>query len=177
MTLFSNAIIKIILTVFIISYLCNDSLGQKLSPFEQYQKDSKMKNEVKLNLAYAPFGYFEGSYERLLTDKSSVGIVLGKSIETDINLDYHIIGFYRLFFGQMKCAGFFIEANTAYWKEDQGFFGNSTHHGIGAALGGKFFQGRKFHAEFMFGIGRTFTDGSEFDGAYPRYAISLGRRF
>lgn len=140
-------------------------------------QSSNLKNEIKLNLAYAPFGYLEGAYERLLPANTSIGLGFGKSIKEDINIKYHVIAFYRLFFGQQAGAGFFIEANAAYWNEDY-YSGNGENKGVGFAVGGKFFRGDRYHGEFVFGYGRNLSDNSSyFDGAYPRFAISMGYRF
>jgi len=135
------------------------------------------KNELKLNLAYLPFGYLELSYERILPKNTSVGIAIGKSIK-DLDLEYHLAAFYRLFFGHQPGSGFFIEANAGSWKEDTRFSDEGLSGGIGVAVGGKFFRGDKFHGEFVFGYGKTLLDkSSDFSEAYPRFGISLGHRF
>ena len=147
----------------------NDFLNEELAD---------KKNELKLNLAYAPFGYLEASYERLLPANTSIGLAFGKSIKEDIDLNYHLILFYRIFFGHQIGKGFFIEANGAIWKDDSRFNNNDLSNGVGLAVGGKFFRGDNFHGEFVFGYGRTITDNSfDFGDAYPRFAISVGQRF
>lgn len=144
----------------------------------QYDEFSNLKNEVRINVAYAGFGYLEGTYERLLPKNTSAGVVFGKSIEEEIDLNYHIIAFYRLFFGQTKIegSGFFIEADVALWKEDRRSNAN-TSNGAGLAVGGKFFRGNRFHGEVVLGVGRIITDNSDFQDSYPRITVSLGYRF
>jgi hypothetical protein len=45
-------------------------------------------------------------------------------------------------------------------------------------VGVKFFRCKRFHGEVVFGYGRTLTDKtSDFQEAYPRFAISVGQRF
>lgn len=142
---------------------------------EVSEKQDTLKNEVKLNWAYVPFGYFEAFYERILPENFSWGIGFGKSIKKDSELNYHIIVFYRLFFGEQLGKGFFIEANGAVWNDH---YGESYNNGIGLAVGGKFFRGERFHGECVFGYGRVFTQKStDFQNGYPRFAISIGRRF
>ena len=142
---------------------------------EVSEKQGPLKNEVKLNLAYIPFGYFEAFYERLLPANSSLGIGFGKSIKEDLDFNYHVILFYRLFFDEQLGKGFFIEANGAYWK---GHYYENGSRGIGLAVGGKFFRGKRFHGECVIGFGRTLAENSPvFEGTYPRFAISIGHRF
>lgn len=135
------------------------------------------KNEVKINLAYASFGYIEATYERLLPWNTSAGLVVGKSVEDD-DINYHFLSFYRLFFGQGQGSGFFIEANAALWNEESFRFETRDNYGAGIAVGGKFFRGERFHGEVVAGIGRVLSDYSpDFDEFYPRIGFFIGYRF
>ena len=137
-----------------------------------------MKNELKLNLAYLPFGYIEAAFERILKNNTSIGFAFGKSIKKDIEINYHIFLFYRLFFLKNHGKGIFIEANSAFWKEDSFTLKNRKGYGIGFAVGAKFFRSNNYHGEVIFGFGNTYSDEvSEYDNAYPRIAISIGKRF
>lgn len=105
-------------------------------------------------------------------------MAVGKSIKEDIQFNYHLIGFYRLFFGGQLGKGFFIEANGVFWKERHRYVERGISNGVGIAVGGKFFRGKRFHGEFVFGYGKTLIDeSSDFYDAYPRFAISVGHRF
>ncbi|MBK8547777.1 MAG: hypothetical protein IPL63_10460 [Saprospiraceae bacterium] len=104
-----------------------------------------------------------------------MGIGFGKSIEEDLEFNYHVIVFYRLFFGGQLGKGFFLEANGVYWKE---YYYENGRLGIGFAVGGKFFRGKRFHGECVVGYGRTLAKNSfDFQSGYPRLAISIGHRF
>jgi hypothetical protein len=177
MSILKSQFYKLLGVLMITAGALNQSYTQENKTNVDLTKNTDLlKNEVKLNLAYAPFGYLEGAYERLLPGNSSLGLAIGKSIFDDIDLNYHAIVFYRLFFGGELGKGFFIEANGAYWKDVDDY--GDAGKGIGVAVGGKFFRGRRFHGEFVFGYGRTLTQNPyEFEDAYPRFAISLGHRF
>jgi len=182
MSIFKSHFYKIFIALIITVSTVNIVYTQKYkrinfnAPNEEVsEKQGSLKNEVKLNLAFVPFGYFEAFYERLLPENSSLGIGFGKSIKEDLELNYHVILFYRLFFGEQLGKGFFIEANGVYWNED---YYDNNNNGIGLAVGGKFFRGKRFHGECVVGYGRTLTENSsDFQGSYPRFAISIGHRF
>ncbi len=173
-TSISTALICLNLLCFNLSSNFIDAQSQEVS----YENLSTLKNEYKANLAYILFGYVEVQYERILPSNSSAGIVFGKSIR-EMDLDYHLMAFYRLFFSKQSGMGFFIEGSGAFWKEDNFFFGETTNSaGVGVAIGGKFFRSGGFHGEFVLGLGRTLTDSfGDFEESYPRFAINLGQRF
>ncbi len=179
-------LLRCTLTLLIITLLaiCN-SYSQNLSIYDDEQDEDlyyekKLRNELKINLAYILFGYIEASYERILPSNSSVGLVMGKSFERDVDINYGLLVYYRLFFDRHGDKGFFIEVNSALWNEPT-HWRRSNHgvsHGAGVAVGGKFFRGKRFHGECVFGIGSAFIDNNyTFEGVYPRFAISIGYRF
>lgn len=91
--------------------------------------------------------------------------------------------YYRMFFGQKKAAGFFIEANsiivnyvdTIYYNGSTNTYETKTGFGLGAAAGAKFLTKNNLIGEVYGGVGRVFGDNSL--GAYPRFGITLGKRF
>ena len=143
-------------------------------------------NEFKVNILYTALGIPEITYERLLNDNSGVGISAGFSIEKKEEMAYRygITPYYRMYFGYRKASGFFIEANgivLGHSYEDYNGTETSlnsevrTQFGLGAAVGGKFLSRNGLIGELHGGLGRVFGDNSL--GAYPRFGISLGKRF
>lgn len=150
------------------------------------------QNELKLNLGTTIFGSFpEISYEKLLNSDISVGASMGFALEKDLYpLDFEMIPYVRWFFGgsaenlQKYGAGFFIEANAAFFSKDineveyeygsvTSYTKNTTGAGMGIAMGWKYLTRNNWVGELNFGIGRDFVN----DGAYPRLGISIGKRF
>ena len=155
------------------------------------------KNELKLNLANTVFlSYPEVSYERVIDSDISVGGSVGFALDPDIlDIRFSMIPYFRWFFGgsaknlQKYGAGFFIEANAAiiatdgygydYGYSDYGSSYHSNHSdselgaGMGLAIGWKYLTQNNWVGEFYLGGGRNFSN----DGAYPRFGISIGKRF
>lgn len=150
------------------------------------------KNELKLNLANTVFlSYPEVSYERVLDSDLSVGGSVGFALDPDImDLRFSMIPYVRWFFGgsaknlQKYGAGFFIEANAAITATDEYRYDyGSTYDsyrseaelgaGMGLAIGWKYLTRNNWVGEFYLGGGRDFVN----DGAYPRFGITIGKRF
>ena len=142
-------------------------------------------NEFKVNILYTAIGMPELSYERLISDNSSLGASVAFSLDKkeDMDLRFSFTPYYRMFFGQKKAAGFFIEANsiivkyvdTIYYNESTNTYETKTGFGLGAAAGAKFLTKNNLIGEVYGGVGRVFGDNSL--GAYPRFGITLGKRF
>lgn len=142
-------------------------------------------NEFKVNILYTAIGMPELSYERLISDNSSVGASVAFSLDKkeDMDLRFSFTPYYRMFFGQKKAAGFFIEANsivinyvdTIYFDGTSSKYETRTGFGLGAAAGAKFLTKNNLIGEVYGGVGRVFGDNSL--GAYPRFGITLGKRF
>mgnify|MGYP003483914672 FL=1 len=64
-------------------------------------------NEFKVNILYTAIGMPELSYERLISDNSSVGASVAFSLDKkeDMDLRFSFTPYYRMFFGQKKAAG------------------------------------------------------------------------
>jgi hypothetical protein len=152
-------------------------------------------NEIKFNLAYALFAFPEITYERILEDNMGLGFSLAVSADKDNS--HQILGtpYYRLYFGNKKANGFFIEGNaavayisdqyknitykidnngTTIFAEDPGTERYTTF-GLGLAIGGKLLTRNGFFGEIYLGGGRLFLDKSI--TAYPRAGITIGKRF
>jgi hypothetical protein len=65
-------------------------------------------NELKLNAVIAILGSFEVSYERTLTDDSSIGVsfLIPYDNELDSDLNYYLSPYYRIFFGENTLLDF-----------------------------------------------------------------------
>jgi hypothetical protein len=152
-------------------------------------------NELKLNLLFTVLGIPEISYERIVQDNMGLGISVLVGLDKSINYQLGVTPHFRLYFGQKKANGFFIEANSSILKHrnelhhhydavyDYGYVPakverNFTTFGLGAAAGGKFLTRNGFMGEAYLGVGRMFGDQSHYSGeAYPRMGITLGKRF
>lgn len=148
-------------------------------------------NELKFNLAYAVGALPEITYERIIEDNMGLGISAAVSLESaeDNPYRYSILPYYRLYFGKKKASGFFIEGNMGVigTKEEQyiynDFYGYSSrsetnsyvNFGCGVAVGLKLFTRNNYFGEIYGGAVRLI--GKSDLGAYPRFGITLGKRF
>jgi hypothetical protein len=170
-------------------FLFIGSISQSFAQEEPNQYDKS--NEFKLNAAYLLSGFVEFSYERILSDESSIGVSTGLSFDEDVwNLKFELIPYYRFFFGEKRGAGFFIEANTALYTYDYDYyngyssspteFNNQNKEyefgfGLGIAIGGKFVTTSGFVFDVYTGLGRNLLES---DGqVYPRLGLTIGKRF
>ncbi|MGB3775881.1 MAG: DUF3575 domain-containing protein [Leeuwenhoekiella sp.] len=160
----------LLLSVFI-SYAQTDSI--------QSLEQEVPKNEIKVNGAYLIAGILEISYERLLSDESSVGFSIGASIDSDIDYTFFLTPFYRFFFGKKRAAGFFVEANSNLYAEELNDdpSDQALGLGVGLAIGGKFVTKGGWVAEILAGAGRNFVNTNQIEEGYPRLGLSIGKRF
>lgn len=151
-------------------------------------------NELKLNLVYAIAGFPELNYERIIKDDMSIGVAVLIGLEKNSEYSFGVIPNYRVYFGNKKANGFFIEANAAVISNRASYYdyhyssyppGHNpytfrenrvdTNFGLGAAAGAKFLTKNGFIGEVLVGVGRLF--GSNSIDAYPRAGITVGKRF
>jgi hypothetical protein len=148
-------------------------------------------NEVKINILYSLLGTPELTYERILTNKSAVGVSVFirafQAFKSDFK--FGINPYYRRYFGYHKASGFFLEGHgviTTYERYTQFYsetFGvgppsayiNKTIYGIGGALGAKFLTRKGFTGEIYAGVSQTF--GDSLNDVFPRAGLTLGKRF
>lgn len=173
-------LVLVIATFCSLNLFCQDSLP-----------DNYTRNELKLNVFYTLFGLPEISYERALNKCSSVGasLLIGATKNTSVGIG--VFPFYRRYFGPKKpVCGFFLEGNGGiYTQEITRYSTNTTIYlttrdeiqvGIGLGLGYKFEVHKIWTIETLGGFGRNFTqydnniNNNEF---YPRFGITIGRRF
>lgn len=165
------------------SFLLALFLGAFASSFAQETPNQFDKsNEFKLNAAYLLSGLVEFSYERILSDESSIGVSTGLSFDEDVwNLKFELIPYYRFFFGNKRGAGFFIEANTAFYtyESDYSYYNENEENkfgfGLGIAVGSKFITTSGFVFDIYAGLGRNLLKSN--GQVYPRLGLTLGKRF
>ncbi len=136
-------------------------------------------NEFKLNVGYVIAGLPEVTYERILSDETSVGFSAAFSIDEDIDYDFIAVPYFRFYFGKKRNAGFFIEANTGIFTEENNDAKTESELGLGAgmAVGAKFITRKGWVAELVGGLGRNFLNTDVLSEVYPRVGISIGKRF
>ena len=166
--------------------------SERVAQLSQELKQSG-SNEIRLNILTSVAGLPEIDYEYFAADNMGVGFALAFSLESkdDMAFRYMAMPYYRLYFGQKKASGFFIEGNMAligvyddkdliYVDPDSGtsvYFDPqfTDNFGMGFAIGGKFLARNGFIGEIYAGMGRVFGDSAA--EAYPRIGICLGNRF
>jgi hypothetical protein len=159
-----------------------------------YYSSSNDDNELRVNLLMSILGLPEVNYERYISENMGVGVAVAISVEKikDMSLRNMVLPYYRIYFGDKKASGFFIEGNMAlanqkeytyaYAYDPNGNYvenrtGNksSTNFGFGAAIGFKLLARSDVSGELYLGAGRFF--GNSIDAAYPRVGICIGKRF
>lgn len=149
----------------------------------------KKSNEVKLNGLYLILGAFDVTYERLLSEESSVGINVFLPFDSDVKdeIQYYLSPYYRFFFGKKYAAGFFLEGFGMLNSVDEeilNLFDSDdqtryvTDFALGIGLGGKWVTKSGFVGEINFGIARNLfnADASGLE-IISKFGISLGYRF
>lgn len=146
---------------------------------EEAKRGTKGNNEFKINVGYAIAGLPEMTYERIIDDGGAAGISLAFSVDDNIDFDFIAVPYYRLYFGQKRASGFFIEANAGIFSDvnDKSPGEKAIGFGPGLGVGGKFLTKTGWVAELVFGGGRNFINQSVISDIYPRLGISLGKRF
>jgi hypothetical protein len=151
------------------------------------------KHEIKINMATAIGGFPELSYEYFPIDNMGIGISAGFAVEDKEFLTNRaqFTPYYRLYFGNKKSSGFFIEGNMAYSFQAEttseiiydtltssnrtiNSSAKSSGFGFGAAIGVKLLARNRFTGEIYAGGGRLFN--RNIIGGYPRVGLSLGIR-
>lgn len=176
-------ILLTLLTVFTANaQTTNDSISNV------YQK----QNEIKLNGILLLVGAFEVSYERNLSEDTSVGVSFftpydAENIDADLN--YYISPYFRVFFGEKYAAGFFVEGFGMLNSIDRrttdtinDFFETTeeavTDFALGFGVGGKWVTHNGFVFELTGGIGRNlFRNNGNETRLVGKFGFNLGYRF
>ncbi len=166
-------------------------MAQGFSQSDPGKRDGS--NELKLNTLYLPGGYPELSYERILGNKSAVGISAGFLIDsvgpnyaTDIlTFDKAVFPYYRYYFGQKRAAGFFVEGNGIIFSRESNIpEEKEAGWGLGLAFGIKLVMKSNWNVDLITGGGVNINKGNsnldgylDFPDLYPRLGLSIGKRF
>lgn len=155
-------------------------------------------NEIKGNAAYLLGGFPEFSYERILSEESSVGVSLGFAIDETITNSFELTPYYRHFFGKKPAAGFYAEGFTmlssvrpeynyyVYNPATSSYVNNITsdsytNFAVGFGLGGKWVSKKGFVFEIGAGVGRNLNNSNKNDfydiTFVGRGGITFGYRF
>ena len=175
---------RLLLSVFLFLCVTYNVFAQD----KDHQSDAN--NEIKINMGSLLLEFPEISYELIINEESSIGLSIAFPIDKEISYRFIAYSNYRLFFGEKRAAGFFIEANSAIFSQklqrDTFVFGSlndpTTDNtkiglGMGLAVGGKFLTKNGFIGEIYVGGGRNFINTDKIDGGYPRIGVSIGKRF
>lgn len=144
-------------------------------------------HELRFNILWAIFGMPELNYEYYIADNMGIGVSAAIAIEEKDRWEerFHFIPYYRLYFGDKKASGFFIEGNmgVAGLERVAGTdnFGDpvtaakGTSFGFGAGIGVKLLTRNGFLGEIVAGATRVFNNPVQ--DAIPRIGICIGKRF
>lgn len=178
-----NYLLLIILFAFCTANAQNET---DANPYEK-------KNEIKLNVLLPLTGAFEGTYERNLNEKSSLGVSVFTVFNNDKSnkdLNYSISPYYRRYFGKKYASGFFaegfgmlssIDGKKTYDITDPAKFTENPDVidlSLGLGLGSKWVTKSGFIFEVNFGMGKLLFNANKTDHDHvARFGFHLGYRF
>ena len=168
---------------------------EKITPIHQ-----SGNNEFYFNIATAVLsGSAEISYERILTNNTSVGfsgIFLSDNNITEVDIRKMFNPYIRYYAGKRKATGFFIEGGAAllqlkgiysdysYWYDPQtgGYMDKKTpvnQIGFGFTIAGglKILLREGYHIQAYLGVGRNYIKNDAGFTFFPRCGLSIGKRF
>ena len=143
---------------------------------QQQSSDTLKRHEIHINALYILMGIPDFTYERILNSESGIGISVAFNLDNDVDLNFLIIPHYRIYFGKKYASGFFLEANTAIMSEPD-YQRNKVTFGLGFAAGGKFLTKSGWVGELFLGLGRNLIKPDRAMNVYPRFGITIGKRF
>ena len=161
-----------------------DNPSKDLNAPQSNSLNGSDNNELRINLLMSIVGLPELNYERFFADNMGVGLAVSIALDKVENISTRsiILPYYRLYFGNKKASGFFIEGNMAIVGQKElnysydynsqvgtSYTSSSTDFGLGFAAGAKFLTRNGFIGEAYLGIGRLF--GESINGAYPRVGV------
>ncbi|MBF4472044.1 DUF3575 domain-containing protein [Flavobacterium sp. HJJ] len=154
---------------------------------------NEKKNEVKLNVLLPLTGTLEGTYERNLNKKSSLGVSVFTVFDNDKSeedLNYSISPYYRRYFGKKFASGFFaegfgmlssIDGKKIYDTNDNSKFTEGSDvidFSLGLGLGSKWVTKSGFIFEVNAGWGKLLFNAEKTDHTQVvRLGFNLGYRF
>ncbi|MEP6804698.1 MAG: DUF3575 domain-containing protein [Flavobacterium sp.] len=150
------------------------------------------KNEIKLNVLALVTGGLEGTYERNLNKKNSLGVslmaVFNDHSANDLN--YSLSPYYRRYFGKKIASGFFLEGfgmltnidgKKVYDPIDNSKFTEGSDVfdlSLGLGLGSKWVTKSGFIFEANLGMGKLLFNADKTDHDHvARFGLHVGYRF
>lgn len=159
---------------------------------QNYNSEIEKKNELKLNVIALASGSFEGTYERNLNEKSSLGVSL-MAVFNDYNeddLNYSLSPYYRRYFGKKFASGFFLEGfgmltnidgKKVYDPIDNSKFTEGSDVfdlSLGLGLGSKWVTKSGFIFEVNVAMGKLLFNADKTDHDHvARFGLHVGYRF
>ena len=158
---------------------------------ETTEADNNPTSEIKLNALFMVVGAFDATYEYLVNDESGIGLEVFVPFDDNIDIDYYISPYYRMYFGNKYASGFFLEGfgmlNKSTVAELVMFDSNGnitrtesedeTNFALGIGVGGKWYTKSGFVGELSLGIGRNLVE-SDYDNDFVgKIGITVGYRF
>lgn len=155
--------------------------------------ENEKKNELKLNVVIPLVGSaFEGTYERNLNSKSSIGVtglyVFNDNKNEDMN--YFVSPYYRRYFGKKFASGFFaegfgmlssIDGKKIYTSEDHSVYIENPDvidFSLGVGLGSKWVTKSGIIFEVNAGYGKLLFNADKTDHTIvARFGFHVGYRF
>jgi hypothetical protein len=155
--------------------------------------ENEKKNELKLNVLLPLTGALEGTYERNLNKKSSLGVSVFTVFNNDKSnddLNYSVSPYYRRYFGKKFASGFFaegfgmlssIDGKKIYDINDNSIFTEGSDvidFSLGLGLGSKWVTKSGFIFEVNAGWGKLLFNADKTDHTQVvRLGFHLGYRF
>lgn len=140
------------------------------------------KNEIKINVIYPFWGMGELTYERSLSNHSSVGASLFLDFKNSKD-SFYFSPYYRYYFGKESCQGYYLEGQTIFAQSgDNNLFSvesknNKMLFGIGLGTGYKFVFKKDWLLDANVAYGKFINASKESGSDYFRAGISFGKRF
>ncbi|OXA86619.1 DUF3575 domain-containing protein [Flavobacterium hercynium] len=173
-------LIAILFSVFAANAQSDDPINEK-------------KNELKVNVLVPFNGALQGTYERNLNKKSSVGVSLFTVFDNDKgekDLNYSVSPYYRRYFGKKYASGFFaegfgmlssIDGKKIYDVNDKSIFTEGSDVidlSLGIGLGSKWVTKSGIIFEINAGWGKLLFNADKTDhNQVARFGFHLGYRF
>lgn len=141
------------------------------------------RNEIKINALYSIWGATEISYERLLNEKSSIGVSVFREFNGRDGSSFFVSPYYRYYFGKKFNQGVFIESQSLFSTPQNNFLNIENKNGdvlFGAGIGAgyKFITKKNVILEANASFGKAFgTNDMTLMPNYFRLGLNIGKRF
>jgi len=179
----------LLVVVMILSFFAINAQNINDTILNSYEKN----NEIKLNIPLLFLGTFESSYERILNEKSSLGIsglYVFNTKNSDDDMNFSISPYYKRYLGKKYASGFFVEGfgmfssidgKKIYETDERLKYseGSDVYDlSLGIGLGSKWVTKSGIIFEFNLGWGKLLFNADKTDhNQVARFGINIGYRF